>query len=208
MRKALVPLLASLLLSGAATCGLLATPAQAQTEARPGTMVMAQNTATPPAMPGMGRPSAADMAARRQQRCQDGYAREVGRLAYLEARLGLNGSQQSLFSSWKAVRLDIAKRHADQCAQPRPAENSGEASPIDRMNRLEDQLKQRIADLDAERPAFASLYNGLTPDQRKMLMPRRHGMMGFARQGMGRGMMGGSMMRPGGGAMNPPPPPQ
>lgn len=207
--KAAVPLLASLLMGGAAICSLAATAAFAQTETQK-LLIMAQNTAAPPAMPGMGRPSAAGMAARHQQRCQDGYARAAGRLAYLEARLNLNGSQQSLFSSWKAVRLDTAKRHADQCTARAPVQMGQDISPVDRMNRMEDRLKERIADLDAERPAFTALYNALTHDQRKALMPYRRGMMRRAmwrHRGVGPGM-GGGMMRPGGQNMSRPPAPQ
>jgi hypothetical protein len=220
MRKAFVPLLASLLLCSAATGVLVATTAKAQTEARKPMMVndasvmMAQNTATPPngrGFGGMHRPSPADMTARHKQRCEDRYARDVGRMAYLEARLGLTGPQQSLFSAWKAVKLDIAKRGADACAQRPMDQAQRDTSPVDRMARMEDRLKKRIADLDAERPAFAALYNGLSADQRKALTPHHHGM----HRGMGRrhmmdsGMMRRGMMgRPMNGQQPPTPPPQ
>jgi hypothetical protein len=214
MRKAFVPLLASLLLCGAATGALVATGAQAQTGTR-NPVMLAQNTEMPPANMGrMHRFNPADMAARHKQRCEDGYARSVGRMAYLEARLNLTGSQQSLFSAWRSVKLDIAKRHADTCAQRDVSQVGKEVSPVDRMARMEDRLKKRIADLDAERPAFAALYSALSPDQQKALTPHRHGMM-HGRHGMrGHGMMGRGMMRPrtmSPGPMNgqpPAPPPQ
>jgi hypothetical protein len=215
MRKAFVPLLASLLLCGAATGALVATGAQAQTGTR-NPVMLAQNNETPPANMGrMHQFNPADMAARHKLRCEDGYARSVGRMAYLETRLNLTGSQQSLFSAWRSVRLGIAKRHADACAQRDISQVGKEVSPVDRMARMEDRLKKRIADLDAERPAFAALYGALSPDQQKALAPHRHGMM---RQGMGRhrGMSRGMMrhnMGPGpmNGATNgqpPAPPPQ
>ena len=189
MRKAFVPLLASLLLYGAATGALVATGAQAQTGTR-NPVMLAQNTETPPANMGrMHRFDPADMAARHKQRCEDGYARSVGRMAYLETRLNLTGSQQSLFSAWRSVKLDIAKRHADSCAQRDASQTRKEVSPVDRMARMEDRLKKRIADLDAERPAFAALYGALSPDQQKVLTPHRHGMMHGRHGMMGRGMM-------------------
>jgi hypothetical protein len=214
MRKAFVPLLASLLLCGAATGALVAPGAQAQTGTR-NPVMLAQNTEMPAANMGrMHRFNPADMAARHKQRCEDGYARSVGRMAYLEARLNLTGSQQSLFSAWRSVKLDIAKRHADTCAQRDVSQVGKEVSPVDRMARMEDRLKKRIADLDAERPAFAALYSALSPDQQKALTPHRHGMM-HGRHGMrGHGMMGQGMMRPrtmSPGPMNgqpPAPPPQ
>lgn len=203
MRKAFVPLLASLLLCGTATGALVATGARAQADtpkpmmlAAPDIM-LAQNTETPPAPPSTGRirrPDPADMAARHKAWCEDHYARAVGRLAYLETRLNLAGSQQSLFSAWRAVKLDIAKRNADACAQRDMSQFRQQMSPVDRMARMEDRLKKRLADLDAERPAFAALYNALSPDQQKALTPHRHHMM---RRGMGRhGMMGQGMMHP------------
>ena len=189
MRKAFVPLLASLLLCGAATGALVATGAQAQTGTR-NPVMLAQNTETPPANMGrMHRFDPADMAARHKQRCEDDYARSVGRMAYLETRLNLTGSQQSLFSAWRSVKLDIAKSHADSCAQRDASQARKEVSPVDRMARMEDRLKKRIADLDAERPAFAALYGALSPDQQKVLTPHRHGMMHGRHGMMGRGMM-------------------
>ena len=200
MRKAFVPLLASLLLCSAATGVLVATTARAQTEPSkpkmvemvgPGTM-LAQNLPNGPAARGMrAMPSAADIAQRRKDRCEDGYARQAGRVAYLETRLGLTSAQQPLFVAFKSVRLDIAKRHADECAVRAADQSSQDASPVDRMSRMEEMLKKRIADLDQERPVFTALYNALTPDQRKALAPYRHrlirGSMG-RRHRMERGM--------------------
>jgi hypothetical protein len=200
MRKAFVPLLASLLLCGAATGALVATGAQAQTGTR-NPVMLAQNTETPPQNIGrVHRFNPADIAAFHKQRCEDGYARSVGRMAYLETRLSLTGSQQSLFSAWRSVRLDIAKRHADACTARDISQGRQQVSPVDRMARMEDRLKKRIADLDAERPAFAALYSALSPEQQKPLAPHHHRMMhrGMGRHGgMGHGMIRFGMMRPG-----------
>lgn len=194
MRKAFVPLLASLLLCSAATGVLVATTARAQTESRkpmmvamvgPGTM-LAQNLPNAPTGRDMNdrrMPSAADIAQHRKERCEDRYARAAGRMAYLETKLGLSSAQQPLFAAFKSVRLDIAKRHADECTARAADQSRRDTSPVDRMARMEDTLKKRIADLDQERPAFAALYNALTPDQRTALSPHRHGMM---RRAMGR----------------------
>jgi hypothetical protein len=196
MRKAFVPLLASLLLCGAATGALAATGAQAQTETR-NPVMLAQNTETPPASANMGRMhrfSPADMAAFHKQRCEDGYARSVGRMAYLETRLNLTGSQQSLFAAWRSVRLGIAKSHADACAARDISQARQETSPVDRMARMEGRLKKRIADMDAERPAFAALYGALSPEQQKAFTPHHHMM----HRGMGHHHeMDRGMMRPG-----------
>src|SRR5690242_5715657 len=125
MRKALVPMLASLVLCGAATAALVATNARAApTNTRkpvmvalvaPGT-ILAQNSPAPGReMRDMRLP--ADMAAHMKRMCEDHYAREVGRMAYLETRLKLTPAEQPLFARWKDVSLDIAKRRSADCGQ-------------------------------------------------------------------------------------------
>lgn len=198
MRKALIPMLASLALCGAAATALIASNARAQANPRKPVMValvspekLAQNM--PSGGPNaMRMPSAADMTQRMKQMCEDGYAREVGRMAYLETRLNLTQSQQPLFARWKEAKLGIAKRRTADCSQMAASPRETMPSLVDRLNREEDRLKKRIADIDAERPALTALYNALTPEQRQNMSSGQRGMM---RGGMmGRGMMGGDMM--------------
>jgi len=205
-------MLASLVLCGAATAALVATNARAaQTNTRkpvmvalvaPGTM-LAQNSPAPGReMRDMRLP--ADMAAHMKRMCEDHYAREVGRMAYLETRLKLTPAEQPLFARWKDVSLDIAKRRSADCGQRVAQRDRKEPSLVDRMGREEEMLKKRLADLDAERPVLAALYNALSPDQREDLSPHH------------RMMAGGMMMDPEQfrrppmemGDHPPPPPPQ
>jgi hypothetical protein len=211
MRKALIPMLASLAICAAATAALLATNARAQTSPRkpvmmalvaPGAM-LAQNDPTPSGARAMRMPSPAEMAAHMKQMCEDRYARDVGRMAYMETRLNLSQSQQPLFARWKAVKLDAAKRHAADCGQRAARPDRKTQGPVERMGREQDMLKKRLADLDAERPVLAALYDALTPPQREILSPGERGMMGD-------GMMGSGMMQTGPmemGGQPPPPPP-
>jgi hypothetical protein len=225
MRKALVPMLASLVLCGAATAALVATNARAQTSVRkpvmvalvaPGTM-LAQETPPPPNgrdMRDMRMPSPAEMTAHFKQMCEDRYAREAGRLGYLEARLNLTQGEQPLFARWKGVKLDIAKRRAADCGQHVARQDRKMPNPVERMSREQDMLKKHLADLDAERPALGALYDALTPKQRESLTPNGHRMMagGMMEHGMpDRGMRGRDMMRRGPMEMGdhpPAPPPQ
>lgn len=199
MRKALIPMLASLALCGAATAAFIATNAHAQPDTHKPMMVasvgsgtlMAQNSPAPPPPDGRGmRPmrNPADFAARMTQRCEDHYAREVGRLAFLETRLNLTASEQPLYAGWKDVKLGIAKRQSADCAQRVANFSKDRQRPdlVQRMGREEDMLKKRVADLDAERPALTALYNALSPEQREAFAPHRHMMMA---RGMDRGMM-------------------
>jgi hypothetical protein len=179
MRKALIPMLASLALCGAGTLALIASNDRAQASPRKpfmvallnDTMLLAQNL--PEAAPANETGAPSEFAADPKQFCDDRYAGEVGRIAYLETRLHLNETEQPLFARWKDVRLTIAKRRAADCDTHPGAADRDRADPVARMAREEEMLKQRIADLDAERPAFAALYTALAPDQRQSLSPER-----------------------------------
>jgi hypothetical protein len=227
MRKALLPMLASFVLCGAATAALIVTTAHAQPERKP--MMVAQVTgmdSTAPATMGgrsgreMGRdmnramPTPAEMAARLRQMCHDRYARQAGALAYLEAKLSLTPAEQPLFEHWKQVKLDVAKRQGDACAAREKPNTAKLPSLVDRMAQREARLQKRLADMQAERPALESFYNALSPEQKRefgrgvagLMMLREHrmfaggpGMMGHGMMGhrMGPGMMERGMMGPG-----------
>jgi len=118
------------------------------------------------------------MAAHFKRICEDHYAREVGRMAYLEARLKLTPAQQPLFARWRDVSLGIAKRRSSDCGQRLAQRDRKEANIVDRMGHEEEMLKQRIADLDAERPVLGALFTALSPDQREAMFPDRRMMAG------------------------------
>jgi hypothetical protein len=178
MRKALVPMLASLAVCGAATFSLVATNAGAEASPKkpvlmalvaPGQTLLQNDTPGARAWRG---PSQAEIAAGMKRMCEDHYAREVGRMAYLETRLGLGHAEQPLYARWKAIKLDNAKRRAADCVQQASRPGHGPLTPVDDMGREQDFLKKRLADLDAERPALGSLYRALTPEQREAFSPR------------------------------------
>ena len=225
MRKALLPLVASLALCGAATVALIATNARAEQSGHKPTMI-AQVTpdgardrilAAPPAEG--GPPSIMrETGPRREQICKDIYARKVGELAFLEAKLSLNANQTPLFARWKQTSLDVAKQRESDCAAPKQhSEARGHRfSVVVRLALEEDLLKKRLADIQAERPALTAFYNSLTPAQkeefghgdRHRMAGRMHmmlGMMDRPHRGMGPGRMDrGPMTEP----PAPPPPAQ
>jgi hypothetical protein len=212
MRKALLPMLVSLALCGAATTAMVMSSAHAAPEPHKPLMVaaanapglqLAANDAPPDAPPRDLRQRAPeDFAARMKQMCNDGYARQTAQLAYLETSLQLTAAERPLFERWKDAKLNIAHRLADSCAQrtatrgARPDRQQrnvqGRADrvrpgPADQMAREEDRLKERLADLQTERPALEAFYNALSPAQ-KMQLTRdgmaRGGMEGRGRDGM------------------------
>lgn len=209
-------MLASLALSGAAITALVGSTANAQPETRnPVMMQIAQNDRSdgpPPRDLRRGNPG--DMAARMKQMCQDRYAHEAANVTYLQTRLQLTASQQSAFQRWSQAKLGIARRQADTCAdRPLPDRTRAQGQmpgPGEIMSREEDRLKQRLADIQAERPALEALYNALSPQQRvELVRAGRQDRMGpprFADARGNRGPMGGRMDRPGGPGPDMPPP--
>lgn len=177
MRNVLLPLAACLALCGGAAA-VTATTAGAQPTRAP-QMTTDQMT------PGMRDNGRALRFEHRAEMCKTLYARKAGKLAFLEAKLSLSPAQAPLFARWKAVSLDAARRHAAACAD-RPAR--GERPSItERLARQENRLKQRLADLQAERPALIALADSLTPEQRQAFRhdAGRHGHHGMMR-GFGR----------------------
>jgi len=185
MRKALLPMIASLALCGAATVALIATNARADQSGRKPVMValttpgeLAGSTAAPGAE---GGPSPEALGARHEQICKTLYARKVGELAFLEAKLSLNASQTPLFDRWKQASLDIAQQRESDCTARQPHNRGERPSVVDRLNFEETILKKRLANIEAIRPALSAFYASLTPAQKEEFGhggPHRRGGMG------------------------------
>lgn len=237
MRKALLPMVASLALCGAATAALIATNANAaQTAAKPMMIALVGSDAgasqsvrkpvmfaqfaagdgggaraeggPPPGPPGM-EDRMMDRGARRGQMCQDMYAHKVGELAFLEAKLSLTGAQAPLFARWKQASLDVAKRHEGECASRERHEPGQRRDVVARLDMEETMLKHRLADIDAERPSLTAFHASLSTAQKDEF--GHGGMRGMGgRMGMmGRhhGMGPGPMGPMGHGPMGEAPPP-
>ncbi len=131
-----------------------------------------------------------DRAAWHQQMCTDHYARHVGEIAYLEAKLSLSDAQRPLFASWRDSVLASAKSHESECLAMHH-DFSHAPSILDREAHLRDMLEHRLAEMDAQRPAMTALYRSLTPDQKQIFdgigrgRPGMHGGPGIHRGGPG-----------------------
>lgn len=109
-----------------------------------------------------------DVADWHKQMCADRYARSVGRVAYIEAKLSLNDSQRPLFDSWKHTVLGSAKSHESTCLARQPHRGEGH-SILERQARMQEMLQSRLADLTAEQPSLKALYDSLSPEQKQVL---------------------------------------
>jgi hypothetical protein len=219
MRKALLPMVASLALCGAATVALVATNARAEQSGqanrhRPAMIALVTPKTDVPPLPQTGQPSGLrtdmryemrDVLMERDQICRDHYARKAGELAFLEAKLSLSARQAPLFARWKQASLDAAKQRTADCAAPHPQTRRHRLSVVDRLALEEDVLKKRLTDIQAERPTLAALYNALSPAQKEeFAQADMHRMTG--RMHVMLGMMDGPHPGMGPGPMEMPPP--
>ena len=182
MRKALLPILAALLVSGTAGA-LIATGAHA--DAGKTVMRLAQNQTTPETAHQPPPDLDEAMTPRRGQFCRNISALKDGQLAFLETKLQLTASQQPLFARWKDISMEIAKRREGNC-ESRVERAAAGRDLMERLDREEDRLKTRLADLQAERPALSTLYAALDPTQKEELgRAARHAMGGRMHRIMG-----------------------
>ena len=183
MRKALLPILAALLVSGTAGA-LIATGAHADAGK---TVMLAQNQTTPEAARQPPPDLDEAMTPRRGQFCRNISALKAGELAFLETKLQLTTSQQPLFARWKDISMDIAKRREGDCESRVERPRTGQRRDMmERLDREEDRLKTRLADIQAERPALSALYAALDPTQKEEFgRAARHAMGGRMHRTMG-----------------------
>jgi hypothetical protein len=157
MRKTLLPMVACLALSATATAALIVNAQAEQTVRRPVMLAQGPRNAPPPGMDRDREPS-----------CSDIYAGRADEMAYLESRLSLTGNQAPLFARWKQVALDIARRNQADCTAYQ--RNQGRAPSLpDSLAEEETMLKNRLSDLQQERPVLEAFYRSLSPSQRDQL---------------------------------------
>jgi hypothetical protein len=108
-----------------------------------------------------------------QKRCVERYARKLGRLAYLEARLTLTEQQRSVWNKWRQIKVDAAEQRRSHCLQHQPKEGPN-PTVLEREAQLEKRLAARLQQLQASRPALQALYEALSSEQ-KIVFDQRAG---------------------------------
>lgn len=172
MRKSLLPMFAALVLCGASAAALAAANAQPETTVRKPVMtaaplaaaqaaplLLAQNDprgmrrAPPPPPPQDDGPA-----------CNEIYSGRADDLRQLETRLSLTSAQAPLFARWRQITLDGARRAERECSAAQ--RNAGNMDLFRMLDEEERGLRQRLSDLQAERPALEAFYRSLNPGQR------------------------------------------
>jgi hypothetical protein len=101
-----------------------------------------------------------------QEWCMDRLARRAARRAYAEAKLDLTAEQRPLWDKVQSAAQAEAQKERQLCSTLKPG---GEATLLDRMDRMQQFLSVRLEALQSAKPAVQALYQALTPEQRTIL---------------------------------------
>lgn len=117
-----------------------------------------------------------DRAAWRHRVCTEHYARTIGRVAYLEAKLELTPDQQALWAKWRDAVTAGAAPVRDACSQS-PSQSGERPNIVERQAYIGRIVMARAQALQNAQPALAALYQALSPEQREILdrPPGHHG---------------------------------
>jgi hypothetical protein len=138
-------------------------------------------------------PSPEKMQERHASMCSDRSAREVGHLAYLEAKLKPTSAQATAWTKYRDAMTAQAKTAEQNCLS-RPARVKGERpSIVERQAMMEKGLEAKLASLKATQPALQGLYATLTDDQKQVLDHQGFGGNRHFANWRGHGRHGGGM---------------
>ena len=113
------------------------------------------------------RQGSAEAAARTKDMCQEHYAMEASRLAYVQTRLGLSEQQQTTWNKWRQAVLEQAARERSLCEEMMP-KTAAKPTVLEREAGMEKLLGLRLKGLQATRPALETVYGTLTAEQKTL----------------------------------------
>jgi LTXXQ motif family protein len=101
-----------------------------------------------------------------QERCEKRLARRAAMRAYTQAMLNLTPEQRPLWDKVQSIAQSEEQKQRQLCSSLKPG---GEATLLDRLDRMQQFLSTRLEALQAAKPAVEALYQALTPEQREIL---------------------------------------
>jgi len=104
-----------------------------------------------------------------RQRCEEHLARRAGIIAYTVAKLNLTAEQKPLWDKLQAQLQASADKERQLCAGMPSAEQRGQQTILDRVNRREQFLSARLQALQQAKPALEQLYQALSPEQKAII---------------------------------------
>jgi len=101
-----------------------------------------------------------------RERCEDRLARRAGMIAYVVARLNLTAEQKPLWDKLQGTLQSNADKERQLCAGLKPAEQRGQETLLDKVNRREQRLATRLQAIRDVKAPLEQLYQTLTPEQK------------------------------------------
>jgi len=86
--------------------------------------------------------------------------------AYTEAKLDLTAEQRPLWEKVQSAAQADEQKERQLCTM---LKEGGDATLLDRLDRMQQFLSTRLDALQAAKPAVQALYQALTPEQRATL---------------------------------------
>jgi LTXXQ motif family protein len=101
-----------------------------------------------------------------KERCQERLAWRAAMRAYTEAKLDLTAEQRPLWEKVQSTAQAEEQKERQLCST---LKEGGDATLLDRLDRMQQFLSTRLEALQAAKPAVQALYQALTPEQRVIL---------------------------------------
>jgi LTXXQ motif family protein len=98
-----------------------------------------------------------------KERCEERLAWRAAMRAYTEAKLDLTAEQRPLWDKVESTAKAEEHKERQLCAT---LKEGGEATALDRLDRMQQFLSTRLDALQTAKPAVQALYQALTPEQR------------------------------------------
>ncbi len=110
-----------------------------------------------------------DSATGHAEMCTDHYAHAFGKIAYLQAKLGITDKQQAAWDAWSKVELDSAAKERDTCLGDKSMMHGDNNAPsiLDQESHIETMLQAKLDELHASRGPLETLYGQLSSDQKQ-----------------------------------------
>jgi LTXXQ motif family protein len=101
-----------------------------------------------------------------EERCERRLAWRAAMRAYVGAMLNLTPEQRPLWDKVQSIAQTTEQKEHQLCSSLKPG---GEASLLDRLDRMQAFLSARLEGLQTTKPAVQALYQALTPEQRAII---------------------------------------
>ncbi|MGV8997934.1 MAG: Spy/CpxP family protein refolding chaperone [Parvibaculaceae bacterium] len=105
--------------------------------------------------------------------CADRSAREIGHLAFLEAKLKPTAAQDAAWKSYKGIMTSQATASEKSCTDRVAAWKSNEKGKrptiVERQAMMTKGLEAKVEDMKASQPALTKLYASLNDEQKQVL---------------------------------------